>query len=149
MRWVYQFFLLFPIKSCSAANHLTWTKFVGIQEMQNLFFDIWDRRQSERLSSLGISARSFGEQFLAATYLKVTPVRLLEWLFLIQLGLSRGPWDHGAAYSSPETILLRSTVFPCLWLSMGKLPFNSSREKVPYQKHQFFKLRTFKLIGPY
>lgn len=42
------------------------------------------------------------EQFLAATYLKVDPpVRLLEWLFWIQLGLSRGPWDHGAAHSSP------------------------------------------------
>ena len=50
----------------------------------------------------GNSASLFDSSFWAITCLEMfSPVRLLEWLLWIQLGLSRGPWDHGAANGSP------------------------------------------------
>ena len=93
--------LLFPIKSCSAANLLTWSKSVGIQEMQkSFFFFTYETDDSQRGCHHWGQCWVTWEQFQALTYLKmVPPVRLLE--LGIQLGLSRGPWDHGAAHGSP------------------------------------------------
>ena len=92
---------LFPIKSCSAANPLTWSKSVGIQEMQkSFFFFTYETDDSQRGCHHWGQCWVTWEQFQALTYLKmVPPVRLLE--LGIQLGLSRGPWDHGAAHGSP------------------------------------------------
>ena len=92
---------LFPIKSCSAANLLTWSKSVGIQEMQkSFFFFTYETDDSQRGCHHWGQCWVTWEQFQALTYLKmVPPVRLLE--LGIQLGLSRGPWDHGAAHGSP------------------------------------------------
>ena len=92
---------LFPIKSCSAANLLTWSKSVGIQEMQkSFFFFTYETDDSQRGCHHWGQCWVTWEQFQALTYLKmVPPVSLLE--LGIQLGLSRGPWDHGAAHGSP------------------------------------------------
>ena len=81
------------------------------------------------------------EQFLAATYLKMDPpVRLLEWLFWIQLGLSRAralrSWSSSQFTWKPFCCAFNKVLSPCLWLS-GKLPFNSSRKKYPSKAIQF------------
>ena len=92
---------LFPNKSSSAENPLTLSKSVGIQEMQkSFFFFTYETDDSQRGCHHWGQCWVTWEQFQALTYLKmVPPVRLLE--LGIQLGLSRGPWDHGAAHGSP------------------------------------------------
>ena len=86
--------LLFPVKSCSSANLLTWSKSVGIQEMQKSFFLHMRQTTVREAVITGVSAG-----LLESSLKMVPPVSLLE--LGIQLGLSRGPWDHGAAHGSP------------------------------------------------
>lgn len=76
--------LLFPVKSCSSANLLTWSKSVGIQEMQKSFFLHMRQTTVREAVITGVSAG-----LLESSLKMVPPVSLLE--LGIQLGLSRGP----------------------------------------------------------
>lgn len=143
---------LFPIKSCSAANHLTWTKFVGIQEMQKSFFFLtYETDDSQRGCPHWDQCQVTWEQFLAATYLEVDP-RQVTWVTVLDTTWPQSralrSWSSSQFTWKPFCCAFNKVLSPCLWLS-GKLPFNSSRKKYPSKAIQFLKLRPFKFIGPY
>lgn len=142
---------LFPIKSCSAANLLTWSKSVGIQEMQkSFFFFTYETDDSQRGCHHWGQCWVTWEQFQALTYLKMVPPCQLTWVGDTTWPQSRAlrSWSSSRFTWKPFCCTFNKVLSPCLWLS-GKLPFNSGRKKYPSKPIQFLKLQPFKFIGPY
>lgn len=115
------------------------------------FFNIWDRRQSERLSSLGsvpgyLRTVSGCHVFESGPPCQVTWVTVLDTTWPQSRALRS--WSSSQFTWKPFCCAFNKVLSPCLWLS-GKLPFNSSRKKYPSKAIQFLKLRPFKFIGPY
>ena len=120
---------LFPIKSCFAANHLTWTKFVGIQEMQkSFFFNIWDRWQSERLSSLG-SVPGYLRTVSGCHVFENGPPCQVTWVTVLDTTWpqsSEGPEIMEQLTVHLETILLR--------LQQSSLPLSLTFRQITFQQ---------------
>ena len=122
---------LFPIKLCSAANLLTWTKFVGIQEMQKSFFTkIYIKK---RLSSLGTAPVYLTAVSGLSRVWKCSPLSgCLSDCSGYNLASVEGPEIMEQRMVHLETILLclQQNALP-LSLTFRQITFQQQEEKVP------------------